>query len=115
MAERGLRKAKLRGRGRKRSAHKRGARRWLPTVLRAAAAGVGGEVGWIGGAGKVILDTNEGPGACHPSPVPGHARRRNGDGGPSGPRSIAPAQGSPWGASRGPGVGRGAESMSMGS
>lgn len=41
----------------------------------------------MGGAGKVILDTNKGLGARHPIPVPGHARCRNGDHGPSGPRS----------------------------
>lgn len=62
----------MRGR-RKWSAHKRGAGSWMPPVPPA-----GTEAGSMEGARKVILDTNQGPGACHPSPVPGHARCRNG-------------------------------------
>lgn len=74
MAKRGLRKAERRRWRGGAEAERSQTWCWMPVGLPSW------ESGRInGGAGKVILEANKGPGACHPNPVPGHARCRNGD------------------------------------
>lgn len=85
------REAQMRGRL-KQTTHKRGVGAGCPLY----------SLGWersgivMGGAGKVILDTNKGLGTQHPTPVPGHAKHVA----PRDQRADAPIQGSPQGASQ---------------